>query len=64
MRGEAMTQRSEDRARAMRALMPRAGSELPKYDSLTRSARAEVDRIVAAFVDVRREAVADVLRGQ
>jgi hypothetical protein len=41
----------DDRQLAMRALRPRQAAH--DYDTLTRSGRAEVDRIVAAFDTIR-----------
>lgn len=51
-----MTQLSEDRDLAIRTLMPRQADALT-YRSLTRSGKAEVDRLVEAFREVRRRAV-------
>jgi hypothetical protein len=60
---------ARDRALAMRTLMPRTyadrGATPPAelYRGLTRSGRAEVDRLVEAFQQVRSEAVRDLVEG-
>jgi hypothetical protein len=56
-----MTHLTRDRALAMRTLFPRQAA--PVYDALTRSGRAEVDRLVAAFRQVRREALDELHAG-
>jgi hypothetical protein len=65
-----VTQLGNDRALAMRTLMPRAYSTSTPpatftegYAALTRSGRAEVDRLVAAFRQVRREALDELHAG-
>lgn len=63
-----MTQLSSDRALAMRTLMPRAyeartTTPAELYRTLTRSGRAEVDRLVEAFREVRAQTIADLQAG-
>jgi hypothetical protein len=58
-----------DRALAMRTLMPRAYAErttnpAAMYTGLTASGRAEVDRLVQAFREVRALALEDFTRGR
>ena len=64
-----VTHLADDRALAMRTLMPRAYAErttnpATMYTRLTASGRAEVDRLVEAFREVRHRAVDELLAGQ
>lgn len=64
-----VAQLAADRALAMRTLMPRAYSErtttpAAMYRGLTKSGKAEVDRLVAVFAVVRQQAVDEFRRGQ
>jgi hypothetical protein len=63
-----MSHLAADRALAMRTLMPRAFADrttnpAAMYAALTRSGRAEVDRLVDAFREVRSRAVDELLAG-
>jgi hypothetical protein len=63
-----VTHLAADRALAMRTLMPRAFADrttnpAAMYAALTRSGRAEVDRLVDAFREVRSRAVDELLAG-
>ena len=61
-----MSHLARDRALAMRTLMPRAYSERTSapaelYRTLVPSMRADVDRLVRAFQEVRRQALDEML---
>jgi hypothetical protein len=63
-----VTHLAADRALAMRTLMPRAFADrttnpAAMYAALTRSGRAEVDRLVDAFREVRQCALDDLASG-
>lgn len=63
-----MSHLARDRALAMRTLMPRAydARTVPPaelYRTLTRSGRAEVDRLVEAFRQVRAQTLDELTAG-